>query len=154
MKRLVLGIVVAAGCTPGYDPDIGPPFAVEPDGGSTDGGNPVAGCNVDSDPFVAVSFATDVRPLMTRAPGGCAPCHIGRVTAGLDLSSYQGLRRGGINSGTRIVIPDEPCNSILVQKISRTPPFGSRMPFNGPPYFTVEEQQIIRDWIAEGAANN
>jgi len=28
------------------------------------------------------------------------------------------------------------------------------MPFNGPPYFTAEEIQLVRDWIAEGAQNN
>jgi len=157
MKAFCLVLVFAA--TACYRPDVGDAFTVtvdagsDPDGGPTDGA--ITGCdNSDSDPAVAVSFANNVRPLMTRAPGGCAACHLGRVTSGLDLSSYQSLRRGGLNSGPRIIVANEPCNSILVQKISRTPPFGSRMPFNGPPYFTAAEIQIVRDWVAEGAANN
>jgi len=150
MKLLVLVIAAATGC---YDPDVGPALAATPDGGA--GTVTTNGCsNADSNTTVTVSFGNDIRPLMTRSPGGCMPCHLGRVTSGLDLSSYQSLRRGGLNSGARVIIAGEPCNSILVQKISRTPPFGSRMPYNGPPYFTVEEQQLVRDWVAEGAQNN
>jgi hypothetical protein len=82
------------------------------------------------------------------------PCHLGRVTSGLDLSSYASMRRGGMNSGTNVIIPMKPCESILPGKLSPTPPFGSRMPFNGPPYFTATELQLVRDWIAEGALDN
>lgn len=154
MRSLVL-VIAAAGC---YVPDVGPALgSVVSDGGtSSDGGSDtVPGCdNTDSDPAVAVSFALNVRPLMTRSPGGCASCHLGRVTSGLDLSSYESMRRGGVNSGPRAIVSSEPCSSILLQKIGRTPPFGSRMPFNGPPYFTAAELLLVRDWIAEGAANN
>lgn len=151
MKATALVFVLAAaGC---YDPDVGPALASVVDGGT--GNVTTNGCsNADSNPAVTVSFSRDVRPLMTRSPGGCGPCHLGRATSGLDLSSYQSLRRGGLISGTRMVVPGEPCNSILVQKTSRTPPFGSRMPLNGPPNYSPEEEQIVRDWVAEGAANN
>jgi len=149
MRALVLVIAAATGC---YEPDIGPAFAIN-DAGVSDA-VAATGCdNSDSDPTVKVSFALQVRPLMTRSPGGCMPCHLGRITSGLDLSSYQSLRRGGNNSGTRVIVPNEPCNSILVLKIGRTPPFGSRMPFNTP-YFSAEEHQLVRDWVAEGAENN
>ena len=60
-----------------------------------------------------VSFANDIRPLMLMSPGGCSPCHLGRITSGLDLSSYASMRRGGSNSGTNIIIPMKPCESIL-----------------------------------------
>ena len=163
MKALAL--LVITGCSLYYEPDVGraidqdqdtsPPVDgadPEVDGG---GSNPVTGCdNSDSDPSVAVSFVANIRPLMTRSPGGCSPCHLGRITSGLDLSSYQALRRGGLNSGAKVVVPGDPCDSILPQKLGRTPPFGSRMPFNGPPYFTADERQLVRDWIAEGALNN
>lgn len=157
MKSLVLVLVLSTGC---YRPDVGAALAEPPDAGTEidggiDGGTAVAGCdNRDSNPTVAVSFASHVRPLLIRSPGGCASCHLGRITSGFDQSSYQALRRGGINSGTRIIVSGEPCNSIYLQKIGRTPPFGSRMPFNGPPYFSAEERQIVHDWIAEGALNN
>jgi hypothetical protein len=157
MKFLAL---VLAACSIDYTPNVGPILDTPEDAqgaGSSDGGSTpsATGCtNADSDPTVSVSFANDVRPLMLRSPGGCSPCHLGRVTSGLDLSSYQSLRRGGINSGARIIVPAQPCDSILPQKLSRTPPFGSRMPYNGPPYFSATELQLVRDWIAEGALDN
>ena len=155
MKTLVLLAFAATGCDVFYEPDVGDPFLTVGDAGTTDGTAAIPGCsNADSDPATPVSLKNNIRPLMTRSPGGCMPCHLGRVNSGLDLSSYESLRRGGQNSGTRIIVPGEPCNSILPKKISRTPPFGSRMPFNGPPYFTIEEQQLVRDWVAEGALNN
>jgi hypothetical protein len=132
---------------------VGPPHAVVQDPSAPDGGR--VGCdNSDSDPNVTVSFSADVRPLMTRSPGGCGSCHLGRITSGLDLSSYEAMLRGGLYSGAHLVITGDPCNSILLQKVGRTPPFGSRMPFNGPPYYSAEELQLVHDWIAEGAANN
>jgi len=147
---LAIALAIApAGCMFDYDPDVGAPLPRGDDAGGT------SGCdNTDSDLAVATSFSIDVRPLMVRSPGGCATCHLGRMVSGLDLSSYESMRRGGINSGTRVIVASEPCGSILVQKLSRTPPFGSRMPFNGPPYFTAQEQLLVRDWIAEGAENN
>ena len=107
----------------------------------------------DSDPEVDVSFASHVRPLTTRSPGGCS-CHQSTTTSGFNLGTYESLRRGGTNSGTSVVVPGRPCDSVIVQKLGTAPPFGARMPYNGPPYFTVEEQQLVRDWIAEGALNN
>ena len=152
MRSLVWVLAMAAtGCSLDYEPDVGEALNVPNDGGE---GVPPGCDNSDSDVGVTVSFAVDVRPLMTRSPGGCTPCHLGRATSGLDLGSYQALRRGGINSGSRIVVSSEPCSSILLHKLGRTPPFGSRMPLNGPPYFSAEEQLLVRDWIAEGAANN
>ncbi len=156
MRSLALVFALAAaGC---YEPDVGPALTVPVDSGidGPDGGDVNArSCDdTDSDPTVAVSFSQHVRPLLTRSPGGCIPCHLGRATSGLDQSSYQSLRRGGLNSGTRIIVAGEPCSSIYYQKIGRTPPFGSRMPFNGPPYFSAAERLIVHDWIAEGALNN
>lgn len=153
MKTLVLALFAVTGCID-YDPDVGPLLAPPQDADVPPTATPFGCENRDSNPDVVVSFVGDVRPLMTRSPGGCASCHLGRVTSGLDLSSYEAMRRGGLYSGTRVIIAGEPCNSILRQKLSRTPPFGSRMPLNGPPYYSAAELQLVHDWIAEGAANN
>lgn len=139
MKALAL-VLVFAGCALDQAPDVGEPLIGQCD-------------NAPADPSVTVSFSGDVHPLMTRSPGGCT-CHEGKETSGLDVSSYESLRRGGINSGANIIIDNMPCSSILVQKLGPTPPFGSRMPFNGPPYFTDAERQLVHDWIAEGALDN
>jgi hypothetical protein len=150
--RFTLFIVLVASCVE-YEPDVGPLNA----GVSTDGGTQVSpSCDIDdSDPMTDVSFTRDIRPLILRSPGGCMNCHgNGRSTSGLDVGSYTSLRRGGLVSGVRVIIDHDPCNSILPAKISSTPPFGSRMPLNGPPYFTRPEVQLVRDWIAEGANDN
>ena len=116
----------------------------------------------DSDPNQDVSFKTDIVPLLkgeTTEPG-CG-CHqtsnanpIAIDASGLDLSSYESLRAGGTNSGARIVIERDPCDSVLWQKLTPGPPFGSRMPFDGPPFVSKNARQMLVDWIAEGARDN
>jgi hypothetical protein len=116
----------------------------------------------DSDPRYDVSFSEDVFPLFERmAPEPGCGCHlpssrrpIGIENSGLNLGSYTSLMRGGTTSGPDIVVPGDPCASIIVQKMSSAPPFGSRMPSSGPPYFTPAERALIADWIAEGAHDN
>jgi hypothetical protein len=139
-----------------YDPDVGhlqPPDA--PEATPPDGGTPITmtGSCVDSNPMVSVSFARDIRPLTQKSPGGCS-CHSSNTTSGFNLGAYENLRRGGLNSGTRIIVPGKPCDSIIVQKLGLAPPFGARMPYNGPPFFSAAELQLVRDWIAEGALDN
>lgn len=141
-----LALATMAGCA--LEPDVGPPLA--------------GACSNDTiHPEVNVSFSAQIRPLFVRMPGGCG-CHLPTSTGlgsatqivGLNLSSLTLLREGGVTSGARIVVPGEPCASILYQKVSEAPPFGSRMPLNGPPYLSKEERQLLHDWIAEGASDN
>jgi hypothetical protein len=141
-----LGVAIVAACA--LEPDVGPRLA-----GVCD--------NTDSNPSTSVSFAMDIRPLIARQTGGCS-CHLpsstgagaGTLLSGLDLSSFMSLRAGGANSGAKVVVAGEPCASIMYQKLSDSPPFGSRMPLNGPPFFTVDQLRLLHDWIAEGAADN
>jgi hypothetical protein len=154
MKLLVL--VALAGCDITYEPDVGllqAETTVDSGVGSTTDGPQLARC-VDSDPTTDVSFSIQVRPLTAKSPGGCLSCHGTNTTSGFNLGSYDSLRRGGLNSGTRIIVAGDPCASILLQKLGVAPPYGARMPYNGPPYFTAEELTLVRDWIAEGAQDN
>ncbi len=64
------------------------------------------------------------------------------------------VMRGGNNSKANIIIATQPCDSILWQKISAGPPFGSRMPFSGPPFLDDGTRLMFSDWIAEGARDN
>ena len=132
--------------------------ALEPDVGPLLAGT----CkNADTNPDARVSFANDIRPLFNRMTGGCG-CHMpsaagpgtGTQLSGLDLSSLASLRVGGASSGSRIVVAGEPCSSILYLKVEQAPPFGSRMPLGGPPFFTDQEEDLLHDWISEGANNN
>ena len=86
--------------------------------------------NQDSDPDNEVSFSIDLLPLFRgdTASVGCS-CHlpdddnpIGFEESGLDLSNYNGVRAGGVNSLTSIVVAGSPCDSVLWQKASPRPP--------------------------------
>jgi hypothetical protein len=118
--------------------------------------------SADSDPTKEVSFTDDILPLLMRPAGeaGCF-CHIpsskrtpGLDATGLALDSYKDLIRGGNTSHSTIVIPGDPCSSLIVQKVGNAPPSGSRMPSDGPPYLTPTEIALLSDWIAEGAHDN
>jgi mono/diheme cytochrome c family protein len=151
MKRLgntlaLLAVVIAAACLDPLEPDIGPPL------------HPLC-VNQDSDSGADVSYSADIssevfarRCLVCHSPDGATP--IGFEVAGLSLSSYSSLRAGGVVSGAQIVVPEQPCNSVLTEKIGAGPSFGARMPANGPPYLGDAEIQLINDWIAEGADND
>jgi hypothetical protein len=86
-------------------------------------------------------------------PGGATP--VGLHVGGLDMTSYDTFIKGGVHSGNGLIaVPGKPCESIVVEKIGPAPPFGARMPKDGPPYLTAEDAQTIVDWIAEGAHDN
>jgi hypothetical protein len=150
--RLLFAIALAGGCydvIDPLDPMVGEPLSER--------------CaNQDSDSDTDVSFSRQILPVLKKqnVAVGCN-CHqpsdpnpIGLEQGGLDLSSHMSLLRGGNNSRANIVVPGQPCDSILWQKISAGPPFGARMPFNGPPFLDDETRQLFSDWIAEGARDN
>ena len=120
--------------------------------------------DVDSNPSVSVSFARTIRPWMNRSADapkghGCVACHlagasehIGVDIGGLDLTTLASLRRGGVTSGTSIVVPYKPCESALIQKLRGDYVAAPvRMPKDGPAYWPDEWIQTVSDWIAEGA---
>ena len=103
----------------------------------------------------------------------CVRCHAtgglgfnqtgGSQNKGLDVTkgkSYDSL----VNQPTfqlpdtapkRRVAPGDPDASYVIQKIVSAPPkFGKRMPFDGPPFLSQSDIQLIRSWIAAGAPNN
>lgn len=135
----------APACLGPLDPDVGPlvhELCLDEDGA----------------PDHDVSWSADVVPLFIRTSGGCKSCHlpggetpVGITVGGLDLSSYESLLAGGVQGGADIVIPGQPCDSVLYQKLSAAPPFGSRMPLDGPAFFSPAELATVHDWIAEGA---
>ncbi|MBZ0231552.1 MAG: hypothetical protein K8M05_04320 [Deltaproteobacteria bacterium] len=165
MSRIACGWIVAlalagTGCDLVYEPDVGllneaDPLGPDASGGSGDDGAVAAGgpCG-DGDPTTTVSFAMHVRPLLGRSPGSCTGCHGTSAASGFNVTSYEALRRGGQVSNAQIVVPGRPCESVLYQKLSPAPPFGARMPYNGPPFYSPEDRALLRDWIAEGALNN
>lgn len=118
----------------------------------------------DSDPRAAVSFQRDILQgiflVQRQMAPGCS-CHnptdsmpIGVQMSGLDLSSFAAARRGGSNTSANAIVPGRPCGSMLYLKVTEAPPFGGRMPRNGPPFLSDAQIRLIHDWIAEGANDN
>lgn len=128
---------------------------LEPDlGGALDAGAP-------DGPEIA--FGRDIRPLMDRGAEdptghGCKACHystepshVGTDVTGLDLSTLGGLRKGGVDTQSDIVVPFSPEASALVQKLRGTFGVGVRMPKNGPAYWSESDIELVEQWIAQGA---
>ena len=95
----------------------------------------------------AISFQHQILPILS--DHGCTGCHGG--TSGLSVGTVSALMVGG-NHGPAIT-PGNADGSIIVQKLSATPPFGSRMPLGGP-YLNDATIGLIKQWINEGAKNN
>ena len=144
-RGLVAMAAVLAGCV--EPPDVGPPLR--------------PACSAaPADPDHVVRFQTDIRDAIFLRPDLCVRCHtstgatpIGLAVSGLDLSSYARLRAGGAMGGMSTVVPGDPCASVLVKKLGPAPPFGGRMPLDGP-YLQPAELQTIVDWIAAGALDD
>ena len=89
----------------------------------------------------------------------CITCHtnVGRQPAA-NLNLAGDAIRALVNvpsvqkSGSVLVIPGDPANSYLIQKIKGEGGIvGLRMPRNGPPYLTDGQVLVIERWIQLGA---
>lgn len=100
-----------------------------------------------------VSFSGDIMPILNNSCGD-GTCHITSSSNGVNLSSYQNVMNStGASYNKKIVIPNEPGNSPIVDKLEPNPEFGSRMPLSQSPLST-EKINLIKGWINEGALNN
>ena len=91
----------------------------------------------------------------------CTSCHTGpQASVGLNLSdatAYAALVNvpSSRKPGAIRVIPGDPDNSYLIQKIEGAPGIvGERMPRTAGPFLTPNQVTIIRRWIELGAPNN
>jgi len=91
----------------------------------------------------------------------CITCHIAGGPGGFmpltENVSYGNLvgRTSPNKPGAIRVIPGDPDNSYLIQKIEGAPGIvGERMPRTGGPFLTSGQISIIRQWIARGANND
>lgn len=92
-----------------------------------------------------VSFASDVMPIFESK---CVACH-GNF-GGWDASTYTSVLGTGNNAP--VIIPGDPENSLLAQKMVGTQSIGNIMPPAG--LLPEDEVQVVLDWIAEGALDN
>lgn len=91
----------------------------------------------------------------------CVTCHVAggpaaflQLTEGVAYGNLVG-RASGAKPGAIRVIPGDPDNSYLVQKLEGAPGIvGQRMPRTGGPFLTEGQMRIIRRWIGSGANND
>lgn len=102
-----------------------------------------------------IDFATRVQPIFTNS---CSGCHGGSGGLNLGAAAAFGnlvnVASNNANAGIPRVTPRNPAASFLFRKINCTvlgAGLGQRMPRNGPPYLSIEEQALIMDWILDGA---
>jgi mono/diheme cytochrome c family protein len=103
---------------------------------------------------VAPIFGTEVT--LRRQSGKCTWCHFPGVPNGLSVidvfDPVEGMVDVDSQFGGKIVLPGDPENSVLMQKLESPGP-AARMPLH-PRRLTEQEVQLITDWIAQGAQNN
>jgi hypothetical protein len=116
-------------------------------------------------PNLAPTFATIQSEIFEKTDSAgrpaCVNCHnaAGGVPAGgmiltHDLA-YDNVvnARSSAKAGAIRVIPGDPDNSYLIQKLAGAPGIvGQRMPFAGGPYLTDGQMLILRRWITDGAS--
>lgn len=94
---------------------------------------------------------SDVAPIFATR---CVKCHrddglMGAAPEGYRLNSYEAV----LSSDERVrVLPGRPEASELVRRIQGLA--RPRMPFDGPPYLSEAEIDLIRDWIRQGARDS
>jgi hypothetical protein len=106
----------------------------------------------DSLPTENLSFSNHIQPILNNS---CTSCHGAQGLSGVSLTSYNNvINSTGDCYQTLIVIPDEPGESPIVEKIvSNNPECGERMPVGGP-FLSNAQVQAIQTWIQEGAEDN
>lgn len=95
-------------------------------------------------PASNVSFAKDVMPIFEAA---CIKCHgVEQIKEGLDMRTYEDIMAGSFNGP--VIVPGNAAQSFLVQQL-----IDGKMPKRGPK-LSVEQIQIILEWVDAGALNN
>ena len=105
------------------------------------------------------TFKADVMPIFRKH---CLPCHAEESynPSALSLDDHALLMKGGEHGVA--VVPGKPEESLLVKKVLDDPPFGDRMPVHSkrrrnperPAQLSLEEIEVLREWVAAGAKNN
>lgn len=107
-----------------------------------------------------VSYANDVRPLFLTAAGGfgctATNCHGGGAVGGgflMGTTAPYATLINAVGTNGAVIVPGNASLSNLYLKTTAIPPFGGRMPLGGP-FLSVDQQNLIRDWINQGAQDN
>ena len=126
---------------------------VEDPGAPTDEGSDTVSTDEGGGNQNCSSFAETVHPVLEA--GGCTTtyCHGGSTAPDLRLENALVSLIGAdsmYGNGLKLVVPDSPEGSFLIEKLEGSPPsFGSKMPLGGS--IAQSEIDVIRHWISVGA---
>jgi len=93
------------------------------------------------------SYQRDIRPILQKQCQGCH--HPAQKSAGLDVTTFNDLRKGGRRGPG--FIAQKPDESLVIKYV--TAAMQPRMPLGQPPLKT-EEIDLFREWIRAGAIND
>ena len=99
-----------------------------------------------------LSYKKDIFPIFT---AHCASCHMnGNAFGGLNLSTYQGMVKGGVIVPGSVLGKNHATSTIWkITQPSGPWPGGNRMPLGGPYLSSLEEQKLAA-WLDQGAKDN
>ncbi len=126
--------------------------------GCSDLGTPVTTPSTPAAPFVPgpQSFAADIHPILL-AHCATTGCHAGGApSSGFNQSTYAGVRAGGVNYSSNVIVPGDSSNSGIMKELRGTGIVG-RMPFGGLFASTgLPDTMIVKIglWIQQGALDN
>lgn len=96
---------------------------------------------------VPIDYSTQVKPIINEH---CITCHGGvRKNGGFSLL-FQEEAMADTKAGHPAIIPGDPENSPLIQRLKETDP-ELRMPYQKPP-LTRQEIRILEEWVRQGAS--
>ncbi|MCH7946322.1 MAG: putative Ig domain-containing protein [candidate division Zixibacteria bacterium] len=104
---------------------------------------------------LAVSYGSDVRPILV-ASCAISACHgSAPIQSGLNMgtATWTQIRAASGNVGGLVVVAGNASSSNLYLKTTTNPPFNARMPLTGG-FLSTTQQNLIRDWINQGALDN
>ncbi len=106
----------------------------------TDTTTPAAAASADG-----LKFSRDIAPILV---ANCGRCHNATHRSGFNLTSFEGLMKGGKTGAA--VVASKPEESLLVQKIKAEPDAGPKMP---PGQAQLADSAIakIEQWVKEGS---
>lgn len=104
-----------------------------------------------------VSYANDIFPIFDGAGCLTSACHGGLNDSQYFMTTYAELFRSGLQAevfGLCTIEPGNPNASYLIEKLYPRPRSGVQMPNENRDPLTIDQINLIRTWIAEGAADN